>query len=370
MRKFCILPILCLLFSCTNSDVVTSIELNVSEQLLVVGESVELVAEMSPEDCNADLIWESSDDNIVTVEDGVVTAISAGCADVIARSGEASDKCSIVVRDNATSILLKPDEVDLNEGDELSIEVKILPENASSAVVEWYSDDESVVTVVDGNIRAINKGQARVIAKVDDVSDTCFVSVSEVIDQTDFIGNWTAYSDKWDLSRSGVCYLVDLENGTFAMDENGNYITMTLMDFCEEYVAEYNSDPQNTEKITIDDVCTRVYQDNDGYKDFADFFVSEDHIIMWWGMIGKARVLKLDGDYKFKGPGAVTIDDKSNKNNPRTVDMKLFYNESGDLCMQYYERYLHMHYNYNKTKQYFIYASTIFYCRPGQTETY
>ena len=60
------------------------ISLNETAKELVVGESFTLTATTTPAD--AEVIWSTSDEMIVTVENGTVTAISVGTATVTAKT--------------------------------------------------------------------------------------------------------------------------------------------------------------------------------------------------------------------------------------------------------------------------------------------
>ena len=72
------------------------ITLNVTAKELVVGESFTLTATTTP--AEAEVIWSTSDEAIVTVEEGVVTAISVGTATVTAENDTVTATCEITVK--------------------------------------------------------------------------------------------------------------------------------------------------------------------------------------------------------------------------------------------------------------------------------
>ncbi len=77
---------------------VESIELNVSELFLVEGESATLTAAVKPSNVTDPTVtWTSSDEMIVNVVDGNVTAIEEGIATITASAGEMSTTCNIIV---------------------------------------------------------------------------------------------------------------------------------------------------------------------------------------------------------------------------------------------------------------------------------
>ena len=73
-----------------------TIKLNESVKELVVGESFMLTATTTPAD--AEIVWSSSNEAIVTVDNGNVLAISAGSATVTAKNDTATATCEITVK--------------------------------------------------------------------------------------------------------------------------------------------------------------------------------------------------------------------------------------------------------------------------------
>jgi uncharacterized protein YjdB len=73
-----------------------TIKLNESVKELVVGESFTLTATTTPAD--AEIVWSSSNEAIVTVDNGNVLAISAGSATVTAKNDTATATCEITVK--------------------------------------------------------------------------------------------------------------------------------------------------------------------------------------------------------------------------------------------------------------------------------
>lgn len=56
-----------------------------------------LTATVTPEDCTESVIWESDNEEVVTVKNGVVTPIANGSANITVRCGEQSATCAITV---------------------------------------------------------------------------------------------------------------------------------------------------------------------------------------------------------------------------------------------------------------------------------
>lgn len=96
-----------------SEGLIEEIFLNLETAELNIGEIVQLVATVLPEDTtDKSLYWNSSEPNVASVsEDGLVTAISEGTAIITATCGEASASCEVIVKDDAgiESLFTNPD---------------------------------------------------------------------------------------------------------------------------------------------------------------------------------------------------------------------------------------------------------------------
>lgn len=92
------------LFSCSTDDdgivSVTGVSISPSSLSMIVGESSELSATITPSDASVTTVtWKSSNTSIATVSSGVVTAVAAGTATITVTTtdGEYTATCSVVV---------------------------------------------------------------------------------------------------------------------------------------------------------------------------------------------------------------------------------------------------------------------------------
>jgi len=122
-------------------------------------------------------IHSSSDENIATVSAGKITAINPGTATitvkVYARNkkysgnyyiGKASAEIEVVDNLDPVGISLSEQEISLNVGEESTVSAILTPEDARTTLT-WSSSDESVVTVDNGHIKAVGRGNAAVEAR-------------------------------------------------------------------------------------------------------------------------------------------------------------------------------------------------------------
>ncbi len=150
-----------------SGDIVLS--LNKTEIEIVEGTSETLFASITPEnECTKDLkiTWESSNEDVVIVTEGVVSGVAPGTAFVTATTtgnGTTTATCEITVTENIviptepTSIAL-PKSIEIFIGDEETLTPVILPVNALNKSVTWSVVDEKIATVVDGVVIGISEG--------------------------------------------------------------------------------------------------------------------------------------------------------------------------------------------------------------------
>lgn len=163
-----------------------SIKISSTSEILYVGKSVKLTAEVSPADAtNKKVIWTSSDNLVATVKNGKISAISSGTAIITAKTeeGDFYGICIVNVIQGIEKLSLDKGEVTIDKKESVTLKVQISPLNADDKAVVWTSTDESIATVVDGVVTAQDKG-GTVIIRVSSANDNkvyaeCTVKVKE-----------------------------------------------------------------------------------------------------------------------------------------------------------------------------------------------
>lgn len=158
----------------------TSVELN-------VGESEKLLATIIPTNAtNTNLEWITSNISVATIEDGLIRALSPGSATITAKTTDESKltaTCKVTVLDvPVTSLSLSEESVELLVEGETTLTAIVYPENASNKELSWSTSDVSVVTVDNGELKAIGSGQATIIVSTTDgtnISRICTVTVNK-----------------------------------------------------------------------------------------------------------------------------------------------------------------------------------------------
>lgn len=147
------------------------------------GDKTQLSVNLNPWNARPqEFVWSSSDESVITVENGNITALKEGSATITAKTADSqfSTKCTINVKDiKIESIQLNKDTLDINVGDSETLIATIKPENATNKNVTWASADEKIVTVENGNIVGVSAGTTMVTVTSEDgnFSDSCIVNV-------------------------------------------------------------------------------------------------------------------------------------------------------------------------------------------------
>ncbi|MCQ2071061.1 MAG: Ig-like domain-containing protein, partial [archaeon] len=167
---------------------VTGVTLDKTSVYFGIGETVTLVATVAPADAaNKNVIWSSSSKAVVTVADGVLTAVSVGKATVTVTTvdGGFTATCEVTVTDvpvvHVNGIYLSKSTVTLDKGTTTVLSAMVLPDNATDKTVVWSSSKDSVATVVDGVVTAVAKGTATITVTTVDggFTATCAVTVND-----------------------------------------------------------------------------------------------------------------------------------------------------------------------------------------------
>ena len=149
---------------------VSNVSLSATTMEMTVGDENTLVATIAPENAsNKNVNWTSSDEEVATVEAGLVKALKSGEATITATTvdGGKSATCTLTVKDAivaVTGIKLDQASIELIKDDEKQLVVTVMPENATDKSVNWTSSDEEVATVEAGLVKALKSGESTITA--------------------------------------------------------------------------------------------------------------------------------------------------------------------------------------------------------------
>lgn len=150
----------------SNYVPVKGISLNKSNLDILLGTSEQLIQTVTPIDAtNKDVFWTSSNEDIVTVENGNIVAKKLGFAIITASISGFKSTCRVNVVDviPLKSISINKSNVVIKENSYENLVISYSPSNATNKKVTWKSSNTNIVTVdQQGNITGVNPGSATV----------------------------------------------------------------------------------------------------------------------------------------------------------------------------------------------------------------
>ena len=167
---------------------VTSVILDESELTIKKSFTTQLAATVAPDDADdLGLIWTSDNEEVATVdENGLVTAVSAGEANITATAVDGSGvtaTCKVTVTPKlVTSVILDESELTIEKNFTEQLTATVAPDDADNLSLTWTSDNEEVATVDEnGLVTAVGEGTATITATANDgsgVAASCVVTVT------------------------------------------------------------------------------------------------------------------------------------------------------------------------------------------------
>ena len=177
-----------------NTVPVASVSLNQTEAEMLVGETLQLQAQISPSNAtDKTLMWGSSKQSVATVSDaGLVTAVAEGSSKITVTASGKTATCVVTVTKpdgpvdpenpvHVESVSLDKEDAQLEVGGTLTLVATVLPEDADDKSVTWRSTNPEIAEVdQDGNVTAISSGTVTISATTVDGAKVaaCEITVS------------------------------------------------------------------------------------------------------------------------------------------------------------------------------------------------
>lgn len=166
------------------SKKVTSVSLDKEEINLIIGEEETLKTTINPNYAeNKNVTWKSSDEQIATVKDGVVTAKRKGTTEikVITEDGEKEAICKVnVTSPPIKSISFKEKEKIIYVGDTTTLLTINEPVNSELDTAIWTSSDEKIVKVENGKIKGLRVGESIITVSNEDKTITATINIKVI----------------------------------------------------------------------------------------------------------------------------------------------------------------------------------------------
>ena len=128
---------------------ISGIKLSIDNNVINKGSTNNINIEITPPNAKGEIVWTSSNEDVLIVENGKITGVSSGTAVVTAKTvdGNIKDEIEITVYSKVTDITLTKDELTLQLGKTAKITANVLPEDATDKQIKWSSTNIDVVSV-------------------------------------------------------------------------------------------------------------------------------------------------------------------------------------------------------------------------------
>ena len=171
------------------TQIVTGVSLDKNVTTINVGANVILTATIMPTNAtNKEVIWDSSDPSVATVDsNGNVKGVSAGKSVITVTTvdGNNTSTCMVEVTNQevkVTGVNLDKSEINIEAGANETLAATIAPIDATNKNVTWSSSNTDVATVdSNGNVKGVNAGKSVITVTTVEGNKTapCIVEVSD-----------------------------------------------------------------------------------------------------------------------------------------------------------------------------------------------
>lgn len=141
---------------------------------MVIGDTLELGTVKKPADATDNLTYESSDEQVATVdENGVITALAKGEITITIKGDDIVKTITVNIEEKRIPVTAitgnMSDAMTLTAGENTQLICSVVPENATEQTITYSSSDSNVATIgQDGVITAVNPGHTTITASAAD----------------------------------------------------------------------------------------------------------------------------------------------------------------------------------------------------------
>ena len=157
------------------ATMVETVTLPSAEETLRAGETLTLTPTVLPANATTKALeWTTDNADVATVDNGVVTGVSVGEANITATATDgsgASATCKVTVTPGevkVASIALSPTEATVEAGHKLTLTATVLPADATNQALTWRSSSRDIATVADGVVTTLKAGSVTITAETTD----------------------------------------------------------------------------------------------------------------------------------------------------------------------------------------------------------
>ena len=181
---------------------VKKVTLNKTSVTIAVGKTTTITPTLSPKSAsNKEVTWKSSDNDVVKVKNGKITAKAPGYAVITCTSVESgkSAECTVFVNQPVKNVKLNKTKAVIDIDEKLTLKATIKPSDASNKSLKWASSNKKVVKVTSkGVLKPVSAGTATVTVTTKDggLKATCKVTVVKRVKSVSLPKTLTVYLDE------------------------------------------------------------------------------------------------------------------------------------------------------------------------------
>lgn len=181
---------------------VKKVKLNKTSVTIAVGKTTTITPTLTPKSAsNKEVTWKSSDNDVVKVKNGKITAKAPGYAVITCTSVESgkSAECTVFVNQPVKSVKLNKTKAVIDIDEKLTLKATIKPSDASNKALKWTSSNKKVVKVTSkGVLKPVSTGTATVTVTTKDggLKATCKVTVVKRVKSVSLPKTLTVYLDE------------------------------------------------------------------------------------------------------------------------------------------------------------------------------
>lgn len=269
----------------------TSIVLDNTALSITDNNAVTLTATVTPANTTDKIVWSSSNDEIATVNNGVVTPVGTGTCMITAVCGSQTATCEVtvemqeIVEIPCTSVTLDKTELNITSESQQTLEATILPADTTDTVT-WTSDNESIATVANGTVTPVSNGTCNITVTCGEYSATCAVTVETSTSDTGILAlesdvvkaTSTIYTNQVVPKLAIINYSFDYE--MYAKKKTSDVsVAVTIRNFVGNFTS-YKRTVYDDEGIAINETTTQSstgYYINDTFEN-DDWYAEKGHI--------------------------------------------------------------------------------------------
>lgn len=187
----------------------------------------------------------------------------------------------------------------------------------------------------------------------------------------EIIGVWGAIADRMELDYGKSSLYQMTEDGQdYALDQDGNYIIITIEEYVSKWCEDYNADPLNNGYIAKpEDVVFNEYREDQGMISFGTFNITADEITFNQGVQGAYffDLLQIKGTYKYDAEkGTMNVHNVAIADYPAELAVHVRKDAKGNMTFTYTDMYMYSLRTYDQAVQYTAFTPVSYICIKGE----